>query len=293
MSFLDTIQSDIKSFIPQGLFGRNTTPQLSPIATSSGASQFQLAYELSPIAFVGGIAGNPSQILPITSIIQGANFVAGLLRPGENMLDTGEYFARFVLESGSTLIENQIATYPMINLTTAANAIITQPLRIAMRMICPATTKIPYPRKLSMMTGLVNSLNNHIALGGTFNVSTPAYTYQGLLLENLRDVSPQIDRANAQVQLEYVWSFMKPLIAGEQVQAALNTLMGMVNNGTQTSGDPPGSQPLINASNSSTPPNVGAIIPAASGVASGAISVGAPTVSNPGTLPTNFPVAQV
>jgi len=205
--------------------------------------------------------------LPITSFTQGAQFTSGVLFGATSgLFDIDQYFARFILEPGSTLIDNQIATYPVANLSVAANAIITQPLRLAMRMLCPAGAGAGYIRKKAIMAGLINTLNNHIAQGGTFNVATPAYLYTGLILESLKDVSPSVSNANSQVQLEYLWSFMQPLISLDQVSSTLNSSMEAVRLGIQTFGNPPLSEPLTNAIGFFSPPNAGALVPAASGV---------------------------
>ena len=106
--------------------------------------QFKLTYELSPIILTGGIATNiPGGGLPIVSITEALNFTEGLLSGGED-LDLDDFFAHFVPLAGSSLIDQQIAKYPLANQTVAANAVITQPLNISMRMIVAAKDGVGY-----------------------------------------------------------------------------------------------------------------------------------------------------
>ena len=215
---------------------------------SDQLAQFRLTYELAPIFFIGGITGNtPGSGVPITSYTQGQDFTS-LFRPSSKETDPDSFFARFVVISGGALIDNQAATYPLLNLTIAANAIITNPLSVSLRMICPVGASGAYSHKLSVMTALKNTISQHINLGGTFNVATPAYLYTGMLLTKLHDITPE---GNPQVQFQWQWDFFQPLISSTATQAAENTTMGKI--GVQV----PAVQESLLA-------NIGAVVPSGS-----------------------------
>ena len=76
------------------------------------------------------------------------------------------------------------------------------------------------------------ALENHVQLGGTFTVLTPAYTYTNCLLTSLRDVTSPSDK---QVQFMYQWDFVQPLITISGATSVLGNLMQKVTNGTAVS----------------------------------------------------------
>lgn len=215
---------------------------------SAGQANFQLRYQIAPIYFIGGIAGTgAANGVPITAYTQSAELAPTIAHPSA-FLDPDHYFANYVLEPGSSLFENQISTYPVLNIQVAANAVILQPLRLAMRMICPANSTTTYAHKAAIMGSLIQKINQHILLGGYFNVATPAYIYTGCLLESIIDISPDVGGDNAQVQREYRWSFLQPLISGDVAEKVANERMQAIKNGVQIHSDYPGSQPLANLS---------------------------------------------
>ena len=109
---------------------------------SSGQAQFEQTFAINPVFLVGGIAGaTPGATVPLMSYLQATNF-ATLLSAGNAGFDLDDSFAYFEPIPGSTLIANQIGAYPFANLATAANAIITQPLNISLRMIVPVRQPI-------------------------------------------------------------------------------------------------------------------------------------------------------
>src|SRR5579859_6827529 len=96
-----------------------------------GLAAYKLSFQLSPIIFVGGIAQNiPFQMLPIIAITEALNFTIGLLSGGDP-IDLDNFFANYQPMPGSTLIDNQYGQYPFANQSVAANALITNPLRIS------------------------------------------------------------------------------------------------------------------------------------------------------------------
>jgi len=208
-------------------------------------SDFQLSYEVSPIILTGGSSsGVPGGMTPIMSLTQPEAFSDGLSGVG-SIGSTDDYFAKFVPLPGSTLIENTVGEYPFANQAIAANAIIVQPLKVSLLMICPVRDG-GYAQKLSVMTALKASIDDHINQGGTFTVATPAFLYTNLLLLNLTDVT---DGESKQVQMMYQWNFYKPLLTQEEADAAENNLMRKISGGTPVEGDPP--------TWSGTPPTVG------------------------------------
>lgn len=235
-------------------------------------SDFQLSYERSPIILTGGSSsGVPGGMTPIISLLQPSAFDDGLAGfGGPAPLD--DYFATFVPLPGSTLIENAVGEYPFANQAVAANAIITQPLKIALLMICPVRNG-GYSQKLSVMTSLKAALDDHINQGGTFTVATPAFLWTNLLLLNLTDVT---DGESKQVQMQWQWNFYRPLLTQEEADAAENNLMNKISGGTPVEGDPP--------SWSGTPPTVGeppslaasSTVPAASNLSGAGASASRP-----------------
>ena len=202
-------------------------------------SDFQRSYEVSPIILVGGIAGTGK--LPITSLLDSQNYADGVLSAG-GAAQIADTFGHFKVLPGGTLMDNEVAHYPLANQSVAANAIITQPLRIALEMIVPANDTITFNVRQSIMTALKGSLDHHTALGGWYNVSTPAYIYQGCLLVSLTDASDDI--TGSQPQDRWIWTFEQPLLTVDAARAAQNQAMTKISNQTQNAGDPPGSQPV-------------------------------------------------
>ncbi len=206
-------------------------------------ADYLLSYQTSPIILVNGIAG--TGYLPLTSLLSSSNYSQGLLG-STNTEDYSTFFGQFRPLSGHTLMDNEVATYPFANQTVAANAIITNPLRISLEMLVPATGAITVTDKLSIITAIKSALDNHTALGGWYNVATPSYIYQGCLLTSLRDATDEGD--GAQVQVRWVWEFMQPLLTISSAQAAQNPDMSTIQNQTVAVGDPPLSIPIFNIS---------------------------------------------
>jgi hypothetical protein len=110
-------------------------------SAAGGIAAFQNSFELSPIILVQGLAANVTGgKIAVQSLLQPNNWPQGLLSPSAGV-DPDDFFARFVVMAGDTLIENQIAHWPLANQQVAANAVIEQPLRLALRMICPGPSR--------------------------------------------------------------------------------------------------------------------------------------------------------
>lgn len=205
---------------------------------SPGLAQFKVTYELSPIIFVGGIASNVTGgMIPIISITDSANYDLGLLSSSTDVV-LDDFFAYYRPLPGATLEENEYGQYPFGNQTIAANAVIVQPLKVSLLMMCPARIDGDYVDKINIFTALKSTIDNHVNLGGLFNVATPSYIYTNCLLNRLQSVDPG---GTEQVQYAWQWDFFQPLVTLAGAQAAQNTQMAKISSQTQTSGDPPAS----------------------------------------------------
>jgi hypothetical protein len=114
---------------------------------------------------------------------------------------------------------------------------------VSVEMVSPAGGDVTMSRRLSLFTSLKNVLDNHTAMGGYYNVATPAYIYTGCLLLDLVDTSDVPD--GAQTQVKWVWNFEQPLITLTQAQTAVNNAMNKIQGQTYNVGNPPGSKPLL------------------------------------------------
>lgn len=194
-----------------------------------GRSAYDLAFQVSPIILVNGIAkGTLGGMLPIIALTgQAAAFAQGAVTGG---LSTEDFFARFLPVPGSTIVNNTIGTYPFANQQVAANAVIQQPLTISLEMISPVKVTGGYLSKLAIFTALQSSLVAHNSAGGTYNIATPAYIYTNCIMTGMQDVT-----AGDTNQKQIIWQmdFVQPLITGQQATAAYNSLMAKASNGQQ------------------------------------------------------------
>lgn len=199
------------------------------MAQPAFATIYDLAFQVSPIILVGGIAANSlGGMLPIIALGgQAASALQGALSGG---LNTDAFFARYVPVPGSTLINQQVATYPFANQATAANSTIQQPLAISLRMIAPVKDTAGYLTKLAIWTSLQNSLVAHNAAGGTYTIATPWFIYTGCLLQAVTDTTGGEGR---QQQIMAQWDFVQPLTTQMQAASAFSALMGKLNSGAQ------------------------------------------------------------
>lgn len=199
------------------------------MAQPAGAVAYDLAFQISPIILVGGIAANTlGGMLPIIAL--GGQALSALQGAVSNGINTDAFFARYVPIPGSTLINQSVATYPFANQATAANATIQQPLSISLRMIAPVQDTAGYITKLAIWTSLQNSLVAHNAAGGTYTVSTPWYTYTGCILQSITDTTGGDGK---QQQIMAQWDFIQPLTTQMQANSAYNSLMSKLAGGSQ------------------------------------------------------------
>lgn len=227
---------------------------------------YRLTFELSPIILTSGVAGLiPGAMLPIISITEAVNFTGGLLG-GDINVDYDNAFAHFSPLPGASIIHNAVPTYPLANQQVAANAIVVQPLRVSLKMVCPAKGQSGYARKTATMLALQTAIQQHCVSGGTFTVCTPSYFYTNCLLESLRDISGSEGK---QAQTAWQWDFYQPLLSLSAVQRVQNALMTRMSVGLPTSGALSGI-----ASSVGLPPTLTtlSLSPAASGIGGAQLS---------------------
>jgi hypothetical protein len=233
--------------------------------SSAASSAWKLTFQISPIILTNGIAGLiPGGMLPLVSITEAANFVTGLLSGGD-VTDLDQYFAHFRPLAGGSLISQDVGHYPFANQATAANAVISKPLRISMHMACPAKGPGGYISKLVTMTALKAILDQHNSSGGTYTVATPFFFYTDCLLLDLHDVTPGGDK---QPQSQWQWDFEKPLLTQQQATQALNNLMSQIDGGLPAGTAWSGLGPTVNQ-----PPSLaGPVTIPAAGVGAGNVA---------------------
>jgi len=202
----------------------------------TGKTLFQLGFEISPIILTDGIAASvPGKMLPIVALTEAANFVNGLLSGQVTVTDLNKFFAHYQPLPGTSLVSNEVATYPFANQTTAANSIIAQPLRVSMSMLCPVQQKLGYFFKFAIIQALQKTLALHNSQGGTYIVLTPTYIYTGCLMTAFADVSGSDTK---QSQYQFRLDFMQPLLSTAQAQAAQSNLMTKLTGNTKITGTP-------------------------------------------------------
>lgn len=246
----------------------------------AGETAFKLAFVISPIVFVGGIAQNiPGGILPLGLVSGALSFAGGLLSGG--VIDSlDDIYPQFQPIPGGTLAEYDLGRYPFANQAVAANATIAQPLVIAMKMFWPAQPRIGgYGSKLLGMMALQSAITQHGSNGGTYTVLTPSYFYTNLILKRLSDIT---SGQSKQPQSEWQWEFEQPLLTLEAAQNVQNSLMSKLTGGGQIDDQPAWSSPsnITGTANSAQSP---AIVPLAGGGAGGITS---PFTTQPSGLPT-------
>ncbi|WP_336240439.1 hypothetical protein [Citrobacter werkmanii] len=202
------------------------------MALSFFGKAWRLAFEISPIFLVGGIAENiPGKMLPIALITEGLGLAGGLLHGKINETTC------FIPMAGTTLINQDISEYPAFNQDTAANATVQKPNRVMMQMIRPASTGIMnnYAGKPITFTALKMALDMHNKAGGTYTILTPSYIYMGCLLRTLVD-SSGFSGENKQVQFSWSFEFEQPLVFVSQLQSVLGNMMSKFEKGVPSPG---------------------------------------------------------
>ncbi len=184
---------------------------------------YRLAYEISPIVLRNGIANYiPGGFLPIVALTEIESAAINLLNGNFTLTNLDDYFAHWEPSTGTQIESWQVGQYPFANQTTAANAVIQQPLAISMIMKCPVKGKGGYAARLATMTALKFALDKHITSGGWFDIATPTWIYTGCLLLNASDIT---SGGTEQKQIQWRFDFTQPLITNAQaIQVANNTM---------------------------------------------------------------------
>jgi hypothetical protein len=193
-------------------------------------SQWQFQYQLSPIFLTGGVASNASGgMLPFIALTNPEAFDP---ETGESF-QLDDAFAIFQPTAGGSLVEQTPAQYPLANLSVAANSIIRQPINLQMIMLTPMKSENSWSQKISIMTALKATLDQHNNAGGTYAVSTPAWLYTDMLMLSLTDVS---SGSSPLPQNAWRWEFTRPLVSMADAQGAMSNLMSQITNGGMSSG---------------------------------------------------------
>ncbi|ECF2938605.1 hypothetical protein E2G14_06880 [Salmonella enterica subsp. enterica serovar Reading] len=193
---------------------------------------FKLAFEISPILLVDGIASQiPGGVMPIAVLTEGLSIANGLLH-GE--IGNGPT-AHFTPMGGTTLIQQDISNLNFYNQVTAANAVVRRPNRVQMQMVRPASTADGgYATKGITFTTLKLALDMHNQQGGCYTVMTPSFIYTRCLMRSFIDTSG-FSEQNKQVQQIWQIEFEQPLITVEQSESVLGALMRKFDSGTPAS----------------------------------------------------------
>jgi hypothetical protein len=214
---------------------------------SVGRYAFKLFYEISPIVLTGQsviTSWAPMNLLPIVAMTEPASFATGILANNTGKLDLDNFLCHWQPLPGYTIYEATVGEYPMANQAVAANAIITQELRISLLMRCPARAGAGYLTKLATLMLMQYMLKKHSNSGGTYTVLTPAMLYTNCILRTIRDVSVSDSR---QPQIEWQFDFTQPLITEAAAGGVLDTLLTRINNNVFTDGATSGTAPAASS----------------------------------------------
>lgn len=225
---------------------------------------FTLGYQISPIILTGGIANEIGGILPIAVITEGVGGLVGLLG-GNFPTSLSSFFAQFMVLPGGTLINQDLGRYPFANQATAANATITEPLTVSIRMDCPANNNGGYVSKIATLTALQAALSAHNASGGLYTIATPGFFYPNCILKTVTDIS---GAGSKQVQYQWQFDFEQPLVTLQAAQQVYSSLINKIAGGTQISGVPSWSS-ITNAVSGGVSSATGELSSLASSITSG------------------------
>lgn len=194
---------------------------------------FKLAFEVSPILLVDGIASKiPGGVMPIAVLTEGLSIANGLLH-GEIRT---RLMAAFTPMAGTTLVQQDICNLNFYNQVTAANATVRKPNRVLMQMIHPASTEDGgYTTKGMTFTALKMALDMHNQYGGCYTVLTPSFIYTRCLMRSFIDTSG-FSEQNKQVQHTWQIEFEQPLSSVEQTVKTLASVLDKFDKGMQSDG---------------------------------------------------------
>ncbi|EIN2566503.1 hypothetical protein LOO36_004016 [Salmonella enterica] len=190
---------------------------------------YKLGFEISPVILCDGVAQSiPGGMLPIVALTQSASYVSGLMGGAIELTDLDKYFCHWRAAPGGTMVDYDIGRYPFANQAVAANALLSQPLRIPMLMDAPVNENTGAMTKLVTLSSLQAVLQAHASLGGTFIVATPGIIYSNCILRTVRDVTGLND---ALPQRQWLWDFEQPLLSETGAEQAINSYLNKIDNG--------------------------------------------------------------
>lgn len=232
------------------------------MSMSAGRAVYRTAFEISPIYLTGSsplVSSIPGGTLPLIAFF---GFPLSGVSANSTSPEMDDFFAYFIPLPGASLVDNQISTYPFANQAVAANAIITQPLQISMRMMVPVRDAGGYWLKFAQLLALKFSLDYHNTHAGLYTVLTPSHVYTNCIMTKMHDIS---SGESAQAQHTWQMDFVQPLITQAQASNAYNALTSKFTSGAEvTSSDWSGAAV-----------NTGVSSPGLTGGAAGTGSVGA------------------
>lgn len=195
---------------------------------------YKLGFEISPVILCDGIAqAMPGGMIPIVTLTQAVSLVSGAVGGNIDISDLDKYFCHWRVQTGSTLLNYELAKYPFASQKVAANAILAQPQEIPMIMSAPVNENTGIFTKLATFTALESALEAHANLGGTYIVATPAFIYNNCILTRVQDITP-----NSEIvpQREWLFNFEKPLITESEAGRAINNFLNKIDAGDVVSG---------------------------------------------------------
>lgn len=202
------------------------------ILDTAGRTIAQMAYQSSPIILTGGVAEKLGGTVPILLYTQAVATANGLLAGGLsgklNLPNLDNMWATWNPQSGSSLLENEVGTYPFANQTVAANAVVSKPLQLSMQLRCPPNGPGAMVTKLATLQALSAILNKHTQMGGTFVVITPGQIYTSMLLTRIIDTSPDAQQFPA---AQFQFDFVRPLTQVKEAQKKKNGLLKKLSGG--------------------------------------------------------------
>jgi hypothetical protein len=215
----------------------------------------KLTYQVSPIFLTGGaVGGLPGSVCPLIWFTQRdgdptANYSVNVMGMGISpttiagpvnitaAANLDQAFATFNVVPGGALIAQTLAKYPFANQFTASNATIREPLSLSVIMDTPMRGKNAWSNKLAIMTSLKLTLDAHNNLGGRYHIMTPSFLYTDMIMTAMADASRALGPTNVVPQNAWQFTFEKPLITLEELQAAIsqNLMMAKITSGVPTS----------------------------------------------------------
>ncbi|EKJ9898009.1 hypothetical protein PJ369_000704 [Salmonella enterica] len=190
---------------------------------------YKLGFEISPVILCDGVAQSiPGGMLPIVALTQSASYVSGLMGGAIELTDLDKYFCHWRAAPGGTMVDYDIGRYPFANQAVAANALLSQPLRIPMLMDAPVNENTGAMTKLVTLSSLQAVLQAHASLGGTFIVATPGIIYSNCILKAVRDVTGSNEPLP---QRQWLWEFEQPLLSETGAEQAINSYLNKIDNG--------------------------------------------------------------